>query len=987
MKKLLTILTALVLTTMLSANNITISNLSLTGKNAGSQYTMVKFDISWENSWRTSSATNNWDAAWVFVKYRVSGGAWQQAWLNESGHTAPSGSTIDPGLLSPGAAFSTTTNPGLGAFIYRSTDGAASTFSKTGVQLRWNYGANGVPDDAVVDIRVFAIEMVYLPAGSFAAGSGGAESNAFTLTTINSPNATTTPSGTGSLGGAGGGYPTGQTAPENASWPNGYNPFYCMKYEISQQQYVDFLNTLTSTQASNRYSSGSIGQRYGLSVSGGVYSTTNPYVACNYLSWMDGAAYTDWAGLRPMTELEFEKACRGTATPVAGEFAWGNTTATSAKNITNGGAANETTNTSGANAVFYDQINVQEGPMRTGVFATGSTTRADAGDTYYGIMEMSGNLWERTVTVGNATGRAFTGVHGNAALSASGYADISTWPGYNTSEVTGSDGSVFRGGSWGDLERLCVSDRFSAAEVFDVRSSNHGFRAVRSMPFNCGISTLTINHLTSGGVAPVDKTVTYGTVSTTLFGGTKCAITRNLGASQQATAATDNTEASAGWCWQFNSKQGYMHDGTYRYPNSGWNGNSGGNSNWTADKDPCSIELGTGWRIPTDAEWISADGSWSNYNDTYASGLKLHAAGFLSYYDGSLVYRGSIGRYWSSSQRGVSGTTGYYLDFYDYGCAVGSNSMAYGFSLRCLRDMIPTVSTTEVSNIGSTTATSGGNVTNAGDYPVTARGVCWSTTSAPTITNSITTDGTGAGTFSSTITGLSSGTLYYVRAYATSSAGTAYGNQVTCTTAIPFICGTSSIIISHTAGDVAPVDKTVTYGAVSTTLFGGTKCAITRNLGATNQASSATDTTEASAGWYWQFNRKQGFKHGATRTPSTTWITIINEDSDWVVANDPCTIELGTGWRIPTTTEWAAADANGSWGNYNDTFNSVLKLHAAGLLLESNGSLGDRGSKGYYGSSTQLTATYLLFLGFSSGLSGMATYVKAGGYSVRCVRD
>lgn len=55
------------------ANNIVVSNLSLTGQNIIDHCTFVKFDISWENSWRTSSAPNNWDAAWVFVKFRMDG--------------------------------------------------------------------------------------------------------------------------------------------------------------------------------------------------------------------------------------------------------------------------------------------------------------------------------------------------------------------------------------------------------------------------------------------------------------------------------------------------------------------------------------------------------------------------------------------------------------------------------------------------------------------------------------------------------------------------------------------------------------------------------------------------------------------------------------------------------------------------------------------------------------------------------------------------
>ncbi len=84
--------------------------------------------------------------------------------------------------------------------------------------------------------------------------------------------------------------------------------------------------------------------------------------------------------------------------------------------------------------------------------------------------------------------------------------------------------------------------------------------------FECGTGTLVINHLTTGGVAPVNKSVMYGTVTNIPGETSKCWITRNLGDSQQATAVNDNTEASAGWYWQFNRKQGYKHDGSVVKP-------------------------------------------------------------------------------------------------------------------------------------------------------------------------------------------------------------------------------------------------------------------------------------------------------------------------------------------------------------------------------------------------------------------------------------
>ena len=101
----------------------------------------------------------------------------------------------------------------------------------------------------------------------------------------------------------------------------------------------------------------------------------------------------------------------------------------------------------------------------------------------------------------------------------------------------------------------------------------------------------------------------------------------------------------------------------------------------------------------------------------------------------------------------------------------------------CKKDpVIATLTTTAVSNITITTATSGGNITSDGGAEVTARGVCWGTAASPTVSGSHTSDGDGTGSFTSSLTGLSPNTPYFVRAYATNSAGTAYGNEVSFTT-------------------------------------------------------------------------------------------------------------------------------------------------------------------------------------------------------------
>jgi uncharacterized repeat protein (TIGR02543 family) len=96
--------------------------------------------------------------------------------------------------------------------------------------------------------------------------------------------------------------------------------------------------------------------------------------------------------------------------------------------------------------------------------------------------------------------------------------------------------------------------------------------------------------------------------------------------------------------------------------------------------------------------------------------------------------------------------------------------------------VLPTVATTAMSYISTTTALSGGNVTNDGGAAVSARGVCWNTTGAPTVSDNKTIDGTGAGPFMSSLTGLTPGVTYYLRAYATNTAGSGYGNELTFST-------------------------------------------------------------------------------------------------------------------------------------------------------------------------------------------------------------
>ncbi|MEI7725229.1 MAG: hypothetical protein WCK09_09000 [Bacteroidota bacterium] len=175
-------------------------------------------------------------------------------------------------------------------------------------------------------------------------------------------------------------------------------------------------------------------------------------------------------------------------------------------------------------------------------------------------------------------------------------------------------------------------------------------------------------------------------------------------------------------------------------------------------------------------------------------------------------------------------------------------------------------------------------------------------------------------------------------------------------------------------------------GKIYNAIAFSSQCWITRNLGSEHQATAINDATSASAGCYYQFNRKQGYKHdGTTVTPAWT-ISAISENSDWQAANDPCNLELGAGWRIPTYSEWEYVDASGNWNNVNGPWNSPLKIHPAGNITL-NGLLGPRGIYGNYWSSTQYDATIAGILGIAPGYTNVFSNNKAFGFSVRCVKD
>ncbi len=509
------------------ANNLLVQNVSLEGRRlsaiGGNPIVLVEFDVSWDNSWRN---TENYDAAWLVFKGSVGGGTLTHCTVTNGlfgsryniGDTVGSNSNLE---------FYYPTDGG-GVFLQRKVSGTG-TASTTNARITVYCGADATQ---TLSIKVIGIEMVYIPQGTFRAGDGrsyagfigGTFTTPWHIASEASINTAGNPVGPRYYVSAGnsGEFASGSVFTVPDEFPKGFAAFYVMKYPVTEGQWVEFVNNISDTAKVNRDITGtggkksdSVVKRNTISWPGtGNASTTREDRAMSYLSWMDLAAYLDWVALRPLTELEYEKIARGPVSTVQGEYAWGNTNLTAGMTFAGSPEdGNETfISANAANAIYnsttfsegdsYLGAEYQQGPVRPGIFAATSATRQRSGAGYYGVMDLSGNLFERAVTVGNTTGITYYPVHGDGSINTlSGYEGNARqlgWPGTDaigTRGVTGATGIGVRGGSWESLWGLLrVSDRSYAAFTHTARDNRGGGRGARSISLTsyprCGDGSL-----------------------------------------------------------------------------------------------------------------------------------------------------------------------------------------------------------------------------------------------------------------------------------------------------------------------------------------------------------------------------------------------------------------------------------------------------------------------------------------------------------------
>ncbi len=144
-------------------------------------------------------------------------------------------------------------------------------------------------------------------------------------------------------------------------------------------------------------------------------------------------------------------------------------------------------------------------------------------------------------------------------------------------------------------------------------------------------------------------------------------------------------------------------------------------------------------------------------------------------------------------------------------CIVFVTFSALSILTSCNKRDQPTVVTSEIENITTSSITITGNVTDEGGDAVSVRGFVWHTSENPNLEDNLgaTENGVGTGEFTANVYGLNEKSSYYIRAYATNSEGTAYGEQRSFTT-LEFIDGPDPVITVPTvvSSDASAVTHT-----------------------------------------------------------------------------------------------------------------------------------------------------------------------------------
>jgi uncharacterized protein YjdB len=251
------------------------------------------------------------------------------------------------------------------------------------------------------------------------------------------------------------------------------------------------------------------------------------------------------------------------------------------------------------------------------------------------------------------------------------------------------------------------------------------------------------------------------------------------------------------------------------------------------------------------------------------------------------------------------------------------------------------LTTNAATNVGQTTATSGGNITDDGGASIAERGIAWGSSQNPTIAGSKASDGgSGTGLYSCLMTNLIPGTLYYVRAYASNSGSTGYGSQVSFATLpappssvsvapVGYPAGKKQLKVSWTSANGGAAFYDVYYGTTST--FSSA------TLGAANLTSSSCvldNLGEFTSYYVWAVAKNAS----GTSSPSSTMASPVSTGIHVTsVSLAQASLELGAN---PKQLAWTVTPADASNPNVSWSVSSGSACAAVSAGLVSRIALG-----------------------------------------------
>jgi uncharacterized protein (TIGR02145 family) len=244
---------------------------------------------------------------------------------------------------------------------------------------------------------------------------------------------------------------------------------------------------------------------------------------------------------------------------------------------------------------------------------------------------------------------------------------------------------------------------------------------------------------------------------------------------------------------------------------------------------------------------------------------------------------------------------------------VNSLGSSYGGNMEFDVTQKPTLSTTSITDITSTTAISGGNITDDGGAPVTARGVFYSiypitSTSCFEGSTRHTHDSLGSGSFTSKLTGLQPSTTYYVRSFAYNSTGLALGDMITFTTSTQAPTATTEPITNR-SGTGATLNGIVNASNLSTkvTFEYGTTTSYGQEVTAYQSPVTGYTNTNVSAGLT---GLMEGTYHFRVKAENSFW-TVFGSDIEFTICN-----------QFPMVTTLAATNISSTGAILNGTVNA-----------------------------------------------------------------